>query len=140
MGKRKKEFENVDFKPQSYFRLLAYSKPYWGRMTVGILAGFVVGGSLFGSMLMVPQMMMAVEKSRPATTAELKVEENKLATEIVETVEKKKNESTAEKVEAVDELDILAQRDAKLAKELKRIRGYAEKYDLPIIVASDSIT
>ena len=35
-------------KRQAYWRLLRYVKPYWGRMTVGIIAGFIVGGSLFG--------------------------------------------------------------------------------------------
>ena len=39
-----------DFKAQSYFRLLKYTKPYWLRLSVGILFGFVVGGSLLGSL------------------------------------------------------------------------------------------
>ena len=31
-------------KRQTYWRLIRYVKPYWGRMAVGIIAGFIVGG------------------------------------------------------------------------------------------------
>lgn len=48
-------------KRQTYWRLLKYVKPYWIRMTVGILAGFVVGGSLFGSLMLIPSLMSGIE-------------------------------------------------------------------------------
>ena len=50
-------------KRQTYWRLLKYVKPYWFRMTMGILAGFVVGGSLFGSLMLVPSLMSGIEFS-----------------------------------------------------------------------------
>ena len=136
MGKRKKEFENYDFKPQSYFRLLSYAKPYWKRMTVGVIAGFVVGGSLFGSMMVIPQMMMAVEKSQPATATETK----DLAKEVVSTLDKDNTMPNAQKVAEVDDLVTLAKRDKSLAKELTRIRRWSKEYNLPLEVSADSIT
>ena len=33
-----------EFKAQSYFRLLRYARPYWFRLTVGIVSGILVGG------------------------------------------------------------------------------------------------
>ena len=41
-------------KTQSYWRLVKYAFPYKYRLAVGILAGLVAGGSLFGSLLLVP--------------------------------------------------------------------------------------
>ena len=35
-----------NFKAQSYLRLLKFTKPYWKRLTFGILCGMLVGGSL----------------------------------------------------------------------------------------------
>ncbi|MDD2480265.1 MAG: hypothetical protein PHS31_10280, partial [Victivallaceae bacterium] len=58
----RKDVNDHDTKGVSYLRLLRYSKPYWKRLTVGILAGFVVGGSLFGSLMVIPNMMMVVER------------------------------------------------------------------------------
>ena len=46
-----------------YFRLLGYLKPYWFRLTVGLVAGLLVGGSLFVSLLMLPQMIGAMTGS-----------------------------------------------------------------------------
>ena len=38
-----------EFKAQSYFRLLKYARPYWFRLTVGIVAGFkAASGSTIG--------------------------------------------------------------------------------------------
>ena len=37
-----------------YWRLLGYTKPYRLRLAVGILAGILVGGSLFASLRMSP--------------------------------------------------------------------------------------
>ena len=36
-----------DFKAQSYFRLLRYARPYWLRLTIGILAGMKSPHSLY---------------------------------------------------------------------------------------------
>ena len=35
-----------------YFRLLGYTRKYWKRLTIGLLAGFMVGGSLLAGLLL----------------------------------------------------------------------------------------
>lgn len=50
-----------EFKAQSYFRLLKYARPYWFRLTVGIVAGMLVGGSLFVSLMLIPQLVGVVD-------------------------------------------------------------------------------
>ena len=60
-------------KRQAYWRLLRYVKPYWGRMTVGIIAGFIVGGSLFGSLMLIPSLMSGVDFTSRATRTEEKL-------------------------------------------------------------------
>jgi len=52
---------NRDFRAQSYFRLLSYVRPYWKRLTLGILAGMLVGGSLFFCLMMIPQLVGVVD-------------------------------------------------------------------------------
>ena len=37
-------------------RLLRYTRKYWLRLTIGILCGMLVGGSLLVTLLMLPQM------------------------------------------------------------------------------------
>ena len=59
MGRKNKEKETL--KLGTYFRLLGYSKPYKVRLTIGILAGFMVGGSLLGSLLMLPKLLTAID-------------------------------------------------------------------------------
>ena len=60
-----------EFKAQSYWRLLKYAKPYRWRLAVGILAGFLVGGSLLVSLLVIPQMVgvLAPVESKTAKAA-----------------------------------------------------------------------
>ena len=53
----KKKDEEINFKAQSYLRLLKFSAPYWKRLTFGILCGMLVGGSLFVALLLIPQMI-----------------------------------------------------------------------------------
>ena len=38
-------------------RLLGYTRRYWLRLTIGILCGMLVGGSLLVTLLMLPQMV-----------------------------------------------------------------------------------
>ena len=139
MGKRKKEFENYDFKVQSYFRLLGYTKPYWKRMTIGILAGFVVGGSLFGSLMVIPQMMMVVEKPK-AEMVPAQLTTGSAAKETAEQPVLKKADAVDPEKKKIDEFSELEQRDPRLAGELRRIKKYAKKYNLPIKVSGTTLT
>jgi subfamily B ATP-binding cassette protein MsbA len=38
-----------EIQKQSYMRLLRYAKPYRAKLAIGVISGFIVGGSLFGS-------------------------------------------------------------------------------------------
>src|SRR5664279_5359374 len=55
------------FKRQSYFRLLAYAKPYKRKLAIGILAGFVSAGPLFGSLLWIKPFFQSLENGGSAT-------------------------------------------------------------------------
>ena len=50
-----------NFKAQSYWRLLKFAAPYWKRLTLGILCGMLVGGSLFFALLLLPQLVGLVD-------------------------------------------------------------------------------
>lgn len=91
-----------------YFRLLGYLKPYWFRLTVGLAAGLLVGGSLFVSLLMLPQMIGAMTGSE-AKSAYM---QNKVQNAAVDS-------------------ELLAT-DPQLAKMLEQARNAAEKFHLPI--------
>ncbi|OGV48930.1 MAG: hypothetical protein A2017_00880 [Lentisphaerae bacterium GWF2_44_16] len=93
-----------EFKKQSFFRLLKYAMPYRFRLIVGIIAGFIVGGSLLSGMLMLPQLMSGIENT--ASTAQV----------------------------------IKKDEDPKLAKEVNKIRTYAEKLNLPVTVEGKNIS
>ncbi|MGE4565756.1 MAG: ABC transporter transmembrane domain-containing protein, partial [Victivallaceae bacterium] len=62
MAKEEKYSRTFNFKV--YFRLLSYAKPYWFRLSVGIISGLLVGGSLFFALMMIPRMVGVVD---PAT-------------------------------------------------------------------------
>ena len=47
----------------TYWRLLSYVKPYWKVLTIGILAGLLVGSSLFVTLMLLPKMVGAVDRS-----------------------------------------------------------------------------
>ncbi len=63
--------KNQEAKVQTYWRLLSYAKPYKFRLAVGILAGFIVGGSLFGSLMLIPSLMTGIEFAGKSTGQEL---------------------------------------------------------------------
>ena len=54
-----------------YWRVLGYARPYWFRLTLGVLAGLLVGGSLFFALMMIPRMAVVVD---PVTPEEEKAE------------------------------------------------------------------
>lgn len=62
--------EKYVFKRQSYFRLLSYVKKYKLRLTIGIVAGFVTGGSLFGSFFWVKPLTDPMVKAPQVAAAE----------------------------------------------------------------------
>ncbi len=87
-----------EFKSVSYLRLLKYTKPYWFRLFIGILAGLVVGGSLFSSLIVLPKMMMIMEQD-PGSREQLTV----TAERIVKDLEQNPGLSKEEKLAMVEE-------------------------------------
>ncbi len=100
-------------KIQTYMRVLAYAKPYKWRLTVGILAGFVVGGSLFGSIMMLPGLVSSSGMAEQVSAAQTK----SASVKIVKAVDSAATES--EKVQSVEKLIGPGPREAdRIAKEV----------------------
>ncbi len=106
----RKDQNEKELKSVSYFRLLKYCKPYKWRLITGILAGLLVGGSLFGSLMVVPQMASVVEHDMKSKS-EVRV--------------------------VSEELEIA--NDPELAKSLNHLQKYAKKFKLPLEVKTSSI-
>jgi subfamily B ATP-binding cassette protein MsbA len=87
-----------EFKKQSYFRLLKYASPYKGRLVIGILAGFVVAGSLFSGLMLVPQILKGVVPG-----AKNKPEIRTTATRVVSELDNHPDAKRSEKVDVVAE-------------------------------------
>ena len=121
----KKEYE---FKKQSFKRLLKYAAPYKVRLAVGILAGFVVAGSLFSSILLLPQIMKGVI---PEPRKEEKVYHK--AEKILQVVNKKSDAPEKEQVEAV--ANVLEPKNSnELESKIEEFKDKAADYgiDLPV--------
>jgi ATP-binding cassette, subfamily B, bacterial MsbA len=131
MGRKAKFDPNI--KRQSYFRLLKYAQKYWGRLTVGIVAGLVVGGSLLGSLLILPQLISAVVPAEERSKGML------IAQEVVEQLKVKKFATEAERVEAINTIINPIDNDPKLTKSLKSIETFTTKVGLPVKVSKTEL-
>ena len=103
----------------NYFRLLAYVKPYWFRLSIGILAGMLVGGSLFVTLMMLPQMVGAVSSATAPGVAETRHGDRPTTPEAVSETLK---------------------RDPQLAKMLRQAQEAAEKFRLPFSISGTTVT
>ncbi len=132
MSKRRENEKK--FKKQSYFRLLRYTRPYWFRLTLGILAGFLVGGSLFASLMLVPELLGALEQ--PADPGSRTINISKKTLQIVAGIEQEKGKklSRQQKLEKIEKILNPSDPDPKLTASLRKIRKYAKKFGLPIKV------
>ncbi len=111
MGKKLKENERHDWDLRLYLRLLSYVKPYWFQLTMGIVFGLLVGGSLFFSLLMIPRMVGIVDPVRS-------------------------NPSEIQSVQAAD----APTSDPKLNDMLRQAKNYAAKYKLPMEIKGREVT
>ena len=118
---------NVDFKPQTYLRLISYARPYWIRLTIGILAGILAGGSLFFGLMMIPQLVGVVDSGKNTKAV---VSQHELAEQVVKAVSV--SGLTAEqKVLAVDRVLNPPDSDPQLTKMLKQAKKAIKNYRLP---------
>ena len=106
-----------------YWRLLKYVKPYKWRLTIGILAGVVASGSMFGGIMMMPQLIKGVNAVSPET-----VEQNRqIAAKIVQKLETVRSNQFQERETAVEsvlnepaERGVLEHNIEKTEKKLQR--------------------
>ena len=119
-------------KSATYLRLLQYVKPYWFRLAVGIFFGFIVGGSLFGSLMMVPNMLMIVDQD----SSKKKVQADLTAEQILSALREKKDLDDSEKAKAVRGILCPEEEDSdpKLTQAMNKLKSYSEKYHLPLQV------
>lgn len=106
-----------------YWRLLTYVKPYKWRLAIGIIAGIVASGSMFGGIMMIPQLLKGANVAAPET-----VEQNRqTAVRIVASLENAKigpkdQEKTVENIlNEPSERGVLEHNIDKTEKKLKKI-------------------
>ena len=110
-----------------YWRLLAYVRPYWKRLTIGLLAGMLVGGSVFVTLLAVPQMIGVVEVKSSQN------DESAAAGRVVDALENSKTADKDAKIAVVrkalkpEETEL----DPQLAKMLSKAKQIGESLHLP---------
>lgn len=135
-----KEVEKEKFDMKVYFRLLKYTFKYWKRLTIGLIAGFMVGGSLLAGLLLLPDM---VESINPEQSNTIKISAG--ASRVLQAVE---NDPTWAKAGKEDKLRVIelaldpskGTADPKLMKMLEQLRGYARKLNLPLVVGDHDLT
>ena len=124
-----------EFKSVSYWRILRFVRPYWLMLTIGILAGMTVGGSLFGGLMLLPDMAMIVDQDTPQSE-----KQQKTAEDVIRAVEEAPDGMTEEeKTRMVSEIMHPVDTDPKLTKALDKLRTCKEVLHLPIEVGKRSV-
>ena len=96
---KKSEIDTKKLPFSVYLRLLTYVKPYKWRLVIGILAGVIASGSMFGGIMMLPQLVKGVGVVSPET-----VEQNRqMASKIVQKLDTVRDQSPEAKEQAVQE-------------------------------------
>ena len=115
-----KKEDPVEYQASTYWRLLKYAKPYSLRLTVGILAGFLIGGSLFGSFMMLPSLFSGIEFTSSGET-----KFDKEAKEIYQAVESAKTDK--EKLAAIKDKLKAPEGESKVGQEVAKINKTLRK-------------
>ena len=124
-----------EFKSVSYWRILRFVRPYWLMLTIGILAGLTVGGSLFGGLMLIPDIAMIVDQDTGQSD-----KRQKTAEDVIRAVEEAPAGMTEEeKTQMVTEIMHPVDTDPKLTKALDRLRTCQEVLHLPIEVGKRSV-
>ena len=124
-----------EFKSVSYWRILRFVRPYWLMLTIGILAGLTVGGSLFGGLMLIPDIAMIVDQDTGQSE-----KRQKTAEDVIRAVEEAPAGMTdEEKTKLVTEIMHPVDTDPKLTKALDRLRSCQEVLHLPIEVGKRSV-
>ena len=118
-----KKEDPVEYQASTYWRLLKYAKPYSLRLTVGILAGFLIGGSLFGSFMMLPSLFSGIE-----FTSSGDARFDKEAKEIYQAVESAKTDK--EKLAAIKDKLKAPEGESKVGQEVEKINKTLQKFGI----------
>ena len=113
---------------KTYWRLLSYVRPYWKCLTIGIVAGMLVGSSLFVTLLMIPQMVGVVDVGiRNAGR------ESRAARRVVDALEKVPAQNASDRLKAVEEaLQPEPDDDPQLTKMIGQASNIIKMLHLPV--------
>ena len=129
-----------NFRSQSYLRLLKFTKPYWKRLTFGILCGMLVGGSLFFALLLVPQLVGLVDTGSDIGVSPERIVSAESITRLREIADEN-NFSVEEKERLMAEvLSEPADSDPKLTKLLQQARDAIRRFHLPCSIEGKVFT
>ena len=121
---RKKEKYSKPLPLSIYWRLLKYVKPYKWRLVLGILAGMLASGSMFGGIMVLPQLFKGVQVVSPETMEQNRRTAGKIIRKL-DQVPKQDFESRENAVEAVlnepAHHGVLEQNVRKTDKKLQKI-------------------
>lgn len=128
-----KEAEKFDMRV--YWRLLKYTRKYWKRLTVGLIAGFMVGGSLLAGLLMLPEMVDSVTPSGEAPAIRISAG----ASRVLDVMEKDPQWAAHDRESKLRAIEIALDpakgtRDPKLTRMINQLRDYAQRFNLPLEV------
>lgn len=103
-------------------------------MTLGVVAGLLVGGSLFASIMLIPELLNAVEQ--PVGSGSRTINISKKTEQIVDSMEKgpETKLSRQEKLEKIESILNPADPDPKLTASLKKLESFAKKLSLPLTI------
>lgn len=122
----KAETEKVNGSFRIYMRLLTYTKPYWKMLTVGVVCGLLVGGSLFVALLMIPRLVDVAETNISSGN-----DVSASAIKIVQTVESDPALSPQEKYRLVEEILHPKDDDPQLTKLIEQAKNTIKNLHLP---------
>lgn len=128
MGHNKEDIAPLN--TRSLLRLLGYARPYWKCLTVGIIAGLLVGGSLFVSISMIPRLVGVVDPGNSAVSkSENKTSRN--ADAIVQALSNKKLSAEQQRKAVEEILEPKTGNDPKLDRLLKQAESTINSFSLP---------
>ena len=123
-------------KSVSYWRILSFARPYWLRLTIGVVMGLIVGGTLFGGLMLLPDMATIVDQDTGQS-----VKNRRTAEEVIVAIEQASPEiDREERIRMISEIMNPADADPKLTKALDHLSEYQKTFHLPLEVGKRSVT
>ncbi|MCQ2352939.1 MAG: ABC transporter ATP-binding protein/permease [Victivallaceae bacterium] len=111
---------------QTYGRMISYARPYWKMLTIGILCGVLVGGSIFVALMALPQLVNVAENNITGTTVTTDVAAEKILRAVQD-----ETLTDAQKKHAVNEILHPTDADPQLTKLLNQAKSTLRTLHLP---------